>query len=208
MADPFEKKAATWDTRRKQEMTENILKKILEHAPLKPEMTVLDYGAGTGLISLKIAPNVKKVVAVDQSREMLKMLERKQSATSLNNIEVVHGDLERGELNIPKVDMIITSMTFHHMENISLAVDHFQKLLKEEGFLAVADLEKESGDFHADKTGVYHSGFEKEELSEILEARGFAVLICERVERIAKVNKRGEKKEYPVFLIVARKNTP
>jgi len=41
---------------------------------LHEQMRVMDFGAGTGLISSQVAPLVKKIVAVDISEAMLNKL--------------------------------------------------------------------------------------------------------------------------------------
>lgn len=47
---------------------------ILEHVSLNDQMDVVDFGAGTGLISSHVAPLVNKIIAVDTSQEMLNKL--------------------------------------------------------------------------------------------------------------------------------------
>jgi peptidoglycan/xylan/chitin deacetylase (PgdA/CDA1 family)/2-polyprenyl-3-methyl-5-hydroxy-6-metoxy-1,4-benzoquinol methylase len=58
---------------------------------------VLDMGAGTGIFTLPIARRCREVVAVDISRKMLDVLERKAAEAALTNIRTQVVDLEKFE---------------------------------------------------------------------------------------------------------------
>jgi hypothetical protein len=73
-------------------------------------------------------------------------------------------------------------------------------MLTQDGFIAVADLETEDGTFHSDNTGVHHFGFSQEELFDTVAKIGYKEYSYLPVHAIKK-----EKKEYPVFLLIARK---
>ena len=67
--------------------------------------------------------------------------------------------------------------------------------------LALADLDKEEGDFHPPGTeGVYHFGFDRAELGGLLEQQGFS-----RIEFTTAHIFKGETKDYPIFLVTAEK---
>ncbi|MBY6057897.1 class I SAM-dependent DNA methyltransferase [Leisingera daeponensis] len=53
---------------------------------------VLDFGCGTGLLSEKLAPHVKEVVAVDTSERMIAVLQDK----ALPNVRALHADILGG----------------------------------------------------------------------------------------------------------------
>ncbi|WP_264210651.1 class I SAM-dependent DNA methyltransferase [Leisingera thetidis] len=53
---------------------------------------VLDFGCGTGLLSEKLAPHVKEVVAVDTSERMIAVLQDK----ALPNVRALHADILDG----------------------------------------------------------------------------------------------------------------
>ena len=53
---------------------------------LKPEDKVLEIGCGTGIISLGIAKQVNRVVAVDLSPKMISLANKKATELSVNNI--------------------------------------------------------------------------------------------------------------------------
>jgi ubiquinone/menaquinone biosynthesis C-methylase UbiE len=60
--------------------------------PIGPESRVVDVAAGPGTLSLKLAPRVKHVTALDFSASMLERLRRGAAGQKLDNIETLEGD--------------------------------------------------------------------------------------------------------------------
>ena len=78
MSDLFTEKAQTWDADDMVvKLSSAIGSSILKNVPFDSQMDVLDFGAGTGLISSHVAPLVNKIVAVDVSSAMLDKLTSK-----------------------------------------------------------------------------------------------------------------------------------
>jgi len=63
-----------------------------EAAPAGDEH-VLDLGAGTGLLTLALAPRVASVTALDISAAMLDRLEAHAASKGLSNVELVAADM-------------------------------------------------------------------------------------------------------------------
>jgi hypothetical protein len=77
-------------------------------------------------------------------------------------------------------------------------------MLEPNGYLLIADLDKEDGSFHTDGTTDIHRGFDRGELKKRVEAAGFASVAFSTAYEIKKqVN--GTLKSFPVFLLSARK---
>ena len=75
MTDLFNETAKDWDANEMRTILSSAIgSSILEHVSLHDQMRVMDFGAGTGLITSQVAPLVKKIVAVDISEAMLKKL--------------------------------------------------------------------------------------------------------------------------------------
>jgi predicted TPR repeat methyltransferase len=203
MADLFEDKAADWDQRPvPQQISEGVFNALKAAVELGPQMTVLDFGAGTGLISGKLAPHVKHILAVDISQAMLEQLAKKPELEGKVEIfcqNILEEPLER------EVDLVVSAMAMHHVEDTFGLLKAISGHLVAGGRVAIADLDKEDGDFHpAGVEGVYHSGFEREPLKALFEDAGF-----ENVGFVTagQVNKEG--KDYPIFLVTATKpNNP
>ncbi len=68
MTDLFNEKSKDWDANEMRKMLSSAIgSSIIEQVSLHDQMRVMDFGAGTGLISSQVAPMVKKIVAVDIS---------------------------------------------------------------------------------------------------------------------------------------------
>ena len=200
MSDHFDEKAKTWDADDfVRQLSSAISSAILEHAQLHPQMSVMDFGAGTGLISSHVAPRVSKITAVDISRAMLDRLiakpelQGKVDAVCQNILEQPLAD---------QFDLNMSAMAMHHVEDTRQLLQTFAEHLKPGASIALADLDKEDGSFHpADTEGVYHSGFERDYLQGLLEAEGFGDVRFVTAHRATRDNGR----EYPIFLVTATK---
>ena len=199
MADLFEEKAKDWDANeRRTQLSAAIGASILAHVPLHDQMLAMDFGAGTGLISSQVAPKVKRIVAIDTSQAMLDKLAAKPELR--NKIEIICQDIVESPIDA-RFDLIMSAMTLHHVEDTSLLVERFAEHLSENGIVALADLDAEDGSFHpADTQGVFHSGFDRDELGALLEQKGFT-----EIEFFTAHNMSRNEKDYPVFLVTARK---
>jgi ubiquinone/menaquinone biosynthesis C-methylase UbiE len=167
-------------------------------------MDVLDFGCGTGLITLLLQPHVKSIVGVDSSRGMLAVLEQKVRERSLVNVGTLFCDFERGDRPAGHYHLIVSSMTLHHVPDLAHLFGLFRDLLQPGGVLGVADLDAEDGSFHDDPTGVHHHGFDRKRITALLSEAGFVECVDSTADTIVK-GAAPSTREYPVFLITARK---
>lgn len=200
MTDLFNEKAKDWDVNEMVKMiSSDIGSSILKHVPLHDQMRVMDFGAGTGLISSQIAPLVKKIVAVDTSEAMLNKLVSKPELHG--KVEIVCQDIT----DIPidgKFDLIMSAMAMHHVKDTSKLIQRFTEHLNSGALIALADFDKEDGSFHPkDTEGVFHFGFERNELQSILAKHGFGGIHFLTAHTVHK-----EEKRFPIFLVTATKN--
>jgi cyclopropane fatty-acyl-phospholipid synthase-like methyltransferase len=197
--DFFAEKANDYDS--EQSRTQNvstIAQTILNEVSFTKEMNVLDFGSGTGLLLSEIAPYVGKITAVDISPAMIAVLESKKEKIKCP-LQIVQMDLTKETLNT-KFDAIISSMTIHHIEDTLALFKKFHSLLKNNGIIAVADLDTEDGSFHTEDTGVFHNGFDREDFVEMVKNAGFKDIKIQNASRIDKPTK-----QYSVFLVTAKK---
>ncbi len=200
MTDLFQDKAADWDSRPfPQQISEGVVGAIRANVPLDASMTVLDFGAGTGLVSNGIAPLVGHIHAVDISEAMLTQLAAKEALRG--RVTIPCQDLLSAPLEV-KVDLVVSAMAMHHVEDTAGLFRALYGHLRPGGRVALADLDAEDGTFHAPGTeGVFHSGFDRDALGAKLTAAGFSdVAFTTAVE----VHKDG--RVWPVFLVTARRN--
>ncbi len=198
MTDLFNEKAKDWDADEMRKMLSSAVgSSILEHVPLHDQMHVMDFGAGTGLISSQVVPFVKRIVAVDISRAMLNELISKPELQG--KVEMVCQDITERPID-GKFDLIMSAMAMHHVKDTSKLIQTFADHLKPGALIALADLDKEDGSFHAkDTEGVFHCGFKRNELQLILEKHGFGIIHFVTTHTINR-----EEKEFPIFLVTAQ----
>jgi 2-polyprenyl-3-methyl-5-hydroxy-6-metoxy-1,4-benzoquinol methylase len=198
MADLFQEKAQDWDMRdHVKALSDAIGTAILKKIPFSESMTAMDFGAGTGLISAHIFSKVKRIAAVDVSQSMLDKLLAK---TELKEVVEVHCQDIIAEPLVSQYDVIVSAMALHHVENTAELIRVLAAHLRSGGYIALADLDKEDGDFHpANTEGVYHFGFERPALEKLMKEQGFHTIEFDTVHTIDKVGK-----PYPVFLLTAR----
>lgn len=199
MTDLFAHKAEEWDKRPvPAQISEGVFQAIQENVSLSPSMTVMDFGAGTGLICSKLAPLVKQVYAVDISAAMLEKLCEKIELKE--KVETFCQNILETPLS-QKVDLVVSAMAMHHVEDTQKLLHTLSSHMHAGGTIAIADLDKEDGDFHpADVEGVYHDGFERETLVPLFEEAGFT-----DVSFVTACEVQKEEKAYPIFLVTARK---
>ncbi len=199
MADLFNEKAKDWDVNEMVLQLSNATgSAILENVELNDQMQVMDFGAGTGLITSHILPHVKNVVAVDISKSMLDELVSK--ADFHGKVEAICQDITEQPLD-RKFDLIMSAMAMHHVKDTNLLIQSIAEHLKPGAKVALADLDAEDGTFHpADIEGVYHDGFDRSNLKSILEKKGFKEIEFTTAHTVNKEDRR-----YPVFLVTAIK---
>lgn len=200
----FDKAASEWDQKqRRVELAKSIAENIAL-LPLQSEMTALEYGCGTGLVGLALAPRLGSLTAMDTSTGMLDVLVQKIQEQGLTNVIPLCLDLTVDTCS-QCFDLIFSAMTLHHIENTGLILEKFYHLLNNHGILAIADLDSEDGSFHSPGAGEKHLGFSRKKLSGILLNLGFSSIKHKTVHTIRKVNENGSDRDYPVFLLTAQK---
>ncbi|MGV1098847.1 class I SAM-dependent methyltransferase [Thiovibrio sp. JS02] len=169
----FDKAAASWEENpMRVALAAGITETLRENIPLTATMQVLEYGCGTGMISRAISPLVRSVTGVDTSSRMLAVFEEKAREEKCANITATHLDLSKQPGPGESFDLIISSMTLHHIVDIETVIKRFLACLRPGGYLAVADLAPEDGGFHDDNTGVAHYGIAPETLMNLYEQYG------------------------------------
>jgi len=202
---PFDVRATEWDAEpRRLAMARGVLEAVRAAVPLRPEMRVMDFGAGTGLLAFGLLPDVAEVTAVDASAGMLAVLADKARAAGVANLRTLHCDIAHAVFPAARFDLIVSSMTLHHISDVPHVLRTLRPALRTGGWIALADLDAEDGSFHSDKTGVYHNGFARDTVRAWLEASGFADVSLREAHRMAKPSADGVERVYPIFLAAAR----
>lgn len=202
----FDKSAPTWDDNpTRVRLAADLVAAVADSVPLSTDMSMLDFGCGTGLLTLQLAPRVGSVTGVDSSQGMLGVLTAKAENLAAKNVRTVRLDIDANDTLEGSFDVIISSMTFHHLQNIDRVLDLLYRCMNPGGYLCIADLDVDGGRFHEDSTGVFHNGFEREAFREIVEKAGFANARMSKAAEVIKVSESGTLQRFTVFLASARK---
>jgi ubiquinone/menaquinone biosynthesis C-methylase UbiE len=136
---------------------------------------------------------------------MLDVLEKKVREQGLHNVTPRLIDVEHLEQLSGSFDLIISSMTLHHVHDVKALINKFVRFLNPRGCLALADLESEDGSFHDNPAGVHHHGFDKDFLREEFIANGLIDVSIVTASTVNKLSQVGIRHSYQVILAVGRK---
>jgi len=202
----FDKEAAQWDENPgRVKLAIDVSDAIILHVPLNHSMRAMDFGCGTGLLTLRIAPLVRSVTGVDSSQGMLGILREKISEQKINNVTTTLVDLDKGDILEGSYDLIMSSMTLHHVEKIAPFLKQFYACLAPDGYIAIADLDPDDGLFHNDNKGVIHFGFERSAMHQSFVEAGFDRIQDITAAEMEKPALNGEMRRFTVFLMTGQK---
>jgi len=200
----FDGKARQWDSNPEfVERGRKTAAAIGARVALTQKMRALDVGCGTGLLSLPLAGYLGHITCIDTSAGMLEVLAEKIAVQGISNLTPKRHDLAADDMPQAGFDVIMSSMTLHHIVDTDAILAKFAAHLKPGGWLCVADLDHEDGSFHGADVPVHH-GFEREALAERARRAGFTEVQFETIFSIRKEQNDGPH-DYGVFLLSARK---
>ena len=160
----FNHRAESFDSPKNQFLAELIRKNIEKQMHDLSSKSILDFGGGTGLISLPLAKKVNSVTLVDISDKMLEQARIKVENQKLENLHLIQQDLVLKPLE-QTFDLIIVSRVLHHMPHLDSSLAMFQEHLTPGGQLFIADYTVPDGENH---------GFIISELEETRKNHGFS----------------------------------
>ncbi len=201
----FDRVAADWDNNpTRVALARAVVDAIRAAVPLRAEMQALDFGAGTGLVTLGLLASVKSVTAVDASGEMLRVLDDKLRTLHIDNVHTLQCDIVRAPLPANQFDLVVSSMVLHHLPDVPPVLQRLRPCLRPGGWIALADLDTEDGSFHADMTGVFHKGLDRADVCHWLEQAGFSDVQARDAHTITRPAVEGRTRQYGVFLVTGR----
>lgn len=190
----FDKVAGEWDANiARNELTAAVAENIRKKCCLRGDSLLLEYGCGTGTLSLLLARDAAEITAMDSSQGMIAEVKKKIAQAKYSNIFPMQLDLS-GEVDFDrKFDLIFSSMTLHHVVEQHPLLKKLVSMLTEKGQIFIADLCPEDGSFHGD-TEVPHHGCDPGKLGALFLSLGMNSYTWEVVHQIHKNDR-----EYDIF---------
>ena len=200
----FDERAKDWDSDpAKVDRARAVADAIRVAVDIRPGMTALEYGCGTGLLSFFLQDDFASITLADTSQGMLEVLSDKIKAAKTAHMHPVRLDLAVDPLPAQKFHVTYSLMVLHHIPDTDIILRKFHQVLEPGGWLLVADLDQEDGSFHTDGSTDVHLGFARDELQKRVEAAGFGDVRFSTAYQIKKMID-DEQKVFPVFLMTAR----
>ena len=167
--------AEEWQTLRA-ELYGRVFSEAAIAALLPRDWIVADLACGAGDLTMRLAPRVAKVVAVDASPEMLAAAQRRTRA--LTNVELHRADLAKLPIADQSCDAALLLLALTHVAEPAAALAEMARILRPAGRAVVVDLLRHDRDDFRRKMGQLRNGFAAEELQALLVAAGFSSTEC------------------------------
>ena len=164
MKHDFNHKAETFDSPKSIFLVNLVCQAVEKQINVLSDKEILDFGGGTGLLSLPLAEQAKSVTLVDISEKMLEQARLKAEQQDIKNIQFLEQNLLTNPLE-QEFDLIVVCRVLHHMPDLDESLSLFHQHLRENGQLLLADFTK---------TEANHHGFDLAELEKQLIEHGFS----------------------------------
>lgn len=202
----FDGMSTTWDDEpRRLKLAGDIAKTIKDHLPLNRSITLLDYGCGTGLVSLHLSDSVKSITGLDSSKGMLDTFRKKIESAGITSIKLKQiPDDGIAEIS-GSYDLIVSTMTLHHIPDPTSLINNLTTHLAPGGHLCIADLDREDGSFHDSQVGIMHFGFDRAVIKQWMTGAGLVDITDCTASVVEKIRADASLRYYPVFLVYGEK---
>lgn len=158
----FDTVAGQWDKMRQGFFSDKVREFALKMADVQPGRVAADLGAGTGFLTEELLRRGLRVIAIDQSEEMIKYMQGKFQGS--NRLELRQGDALNLPLDDAAVDYAFANMYLHHIESPSEAIIEMARILKPGGVMVITDLDEHNHEFLRTEQYDRWLGFKREDI--------------------------------------------
>ncbi|MCE7782080.1 class I SAM-dependent methyltransferase [Staphylococcus xylosus] len=168
--DRFDQIAQKYDDPERIHLAHIITQAITQQIKDTNYQTLLDYGGGTGLVTLNIAEYFEAVTLMDASSQMVDIFEHKVSDLNQTSINTLVGDvlLDDTILNHKNYDVIVLSLVLLHSGNYQLLLQKLYNHLNSGGMMILVDFDKNENIYHPK----VYNGFEQMDIIHVFNELG------------------------------------
>lgn len=164
----FEQMAKRYDSEERIELAKIVSREVRSALQGSQSKSLVDYGSGTGLVSLELTDLIASVLLVDSSQQMIEVAKNKIAQKEITNATVLHSDFTQKTPDL-KADIVLMSLVLLHVPETKKILQQMFNILTEDGRLLIIDFDKNDKIDHPK----VHNGFSHEELKEKLSEVGF-----------------------------------
>lgn len=168
----FDNIARDWDDMRRGFFSESLRNRAIAAAGVRAGTVAADVGAGTGFVTEGLLSAGVRVIAVDESAEMLAEMKRRLGEPA--GIEYRVGESARLPVHDGEVDSAFANMYLHHVEDPAAAIREMARILRPNGMLVVTDLDEHAYEFLSEEQHDRWLGFKREDIRRWFLAAGLA----------------------------------
>lgn len=139
-------------------------------ALLPADAVVADLGCGTGDAAERLAPYVKRVIAIDREPAMLTAAKRRLER--YRNVEFRQGDIFKLPLQSGEASLLVMMLVLHHLDDPGAALKGIARALDGGGRALVVDMVRHDRTSYQHTMGHRHLGFAEAELREMAKKAG------------------------------------
>jgi ArsR family transcriptional regulator len=138
------------------------VKELLLNSPLSDFETAIEVGPGNGEFLAELSPLFNRVIALDNSPEMLEHCKQYCSQHNLQNVEFLLTDTRSEPAD--KADCVVINMVLHHVASPAAIFHDLEQMLSDHGVIVLTELCSHNQDWTRDACGDVWLGFEPDDI--------------------------------------------
>jgi ubiquinone/menaquinone biosynthesis C-methylase UbiE/DNA-binding transcriptional ArsR family regulator len=138
---------------------------------IDPALVVGDLGCGTGQLTEVMAPNVRRVISVDGSEDMLEAARQRLSGAS--NVDIRQGELESLPIASGELDVAMLSLVLHYSPEPPRALAEVGRVVRPGGRVLVVDMLPHDREEYQQQMGHVWLGFSESQITRLVAGAGF-----------------------------------
>ena len=170
----FERVATDWDTMRLAYYDERVIEKMAEVAGIAEGSEIADVGTGTGFVAAGLAPQVKRVIGIDNASAMLRVAHENLDYLGVSNAELLVGDLAGLPLADNSVDAAFANMVLHHAVDPVAMLKEMARIVRPGGTIVITDEVEHSYEWMREEHADVWLGFTPEQVEGFFREAGLA----------------------------------